>query len=250
MKCVAGHQPNAYPYGGFFAKADYVDEFVIVDVTQYVRKEYHNRNRIKLLDGKAHWLTIPVLTSGNYGDSIREIRIDNTKKWRRKHRRTLELNYAKAPYFEIYYPEIKDLLDAEWEFLAEYNTALIDLCFRLLGIKTKYSIASEIGIEGSATELIVDICRKTGADTYLHGMHSRDYVDFNVMKNAGIKSMVQSFRSLEYTQTSTPSQYVHSRYPLQLRKKKYGYYQKWKLLAADLNPVACRGDISVIPKIS
>ena len=48
MTCAAGHQPNLYPYGGFFAKADAADVFVVVDNTQYVPKEYHNRNRVRL----------------------------------------------------------------------------------------------------------------------------------------------------------------------------------------------------------
>jgi len=44
MSSVAGHQPNLFPYPGYFAKAAAVDTFVIVDTTQYVKKQYHHRN--------------------------------------------------------------------------------------------------------------------------------------------------------------------------------------------------------------
>ena len=70
----------------------------------------------------------------------------------------------------------------------------------MLEISPKVQIASELEIEGKATELILDICRKTGSDSYLHGKHSRDYVDFQVLENAGINNYIQDYNPLPYPQ--------------------------------------------------
>lgn len=202
MICVAGHQPNLYPYGGFFAKAASVDKFVIVDNTQYVKKQYHNRNRIKLKNGNAVWLSIPVINSGRYKQAINEVEIDSQQNWTKNHQKTLFLNYKKAPNFDKYFPGIETLLNRKWTRLVDFNLAFIRYCFNVLEIDTPLYVASEESICGNSSELIYNICLKTDADAYLHGKHSRDYVDFNLLRERGITNYIQDFKSIEYPQSS------------------------------------------------
>ncbi len=202
MSCVAGHQPNLYPYAGFFAKAASVDCFVIVDNTQYVRKEYHNRNRILFRDGSVRWLSIPVRNAGRYKQKILEVEIDGGKPWRRMHERTLLVNYKPAPWFDWFFPKLVGLWEREWRLLVDYNIAFIELCFEAMGVDTPVLKASGAGISGAATELIADICRATGSDTYLHGKHACDYVDFASLESRGIKNLIQDYQSVEYLQTA------------------------------------------------
>ena len=202
MCIVAGHQPNLYPYAGFFAKAATVGKFVIADTTQYVKKEYHNRNRIKLLNGKTAWLSIPVKNSGNFKQKINEAEIDNSVNWRKKHEKSLLVNYRKASYFKTYAPEFSALYAENWRMLSDFNTAFIELCFKLLGITTPLYKASELGVTGASTSYILDICRKTSSDTYMHGRHAYDYVDFTMLKDQGIKNIIQIYDAVEYPQVS------------------------------------------------
>ncbi len=204
MRCVAGHQPNLYPYGGFFAKAASVDHFVIADMTQYVKREYHNRNRVKLPGGRAHWLGIPVKTTGRLTQRLKEVLIEPGASWRRTHMRTLETSYGKCAHFERYYPPLRELLARDWERLADFSGAVILRAMELLGIATPVSFASALGCEGKASELIVAICRKTGGESYLHGMHARDYVDFALLEREGIKSFIQDWTAVEYPQPWGP----------------------------------------------
>ncbi len=202
MSLVAGHQPNLYPYGGFFAKAASVDVFVIVDNTQYVKKEYHNRNRIKLSDGTVQWLGIPVKNAGRYKQPINAVEIDNSKNWRHVHERTLYLNYRKAAYFDFFYPRMEEMLRKEWIMLADFNISFIRMCLEVLEIRTRLKIASAEGISGVSTLLILDICRKTGSGSYLHGKHSLDYVDFELLRKEGIANFIQEFNAPVYGQVS------------------------------------------------
>jgi hypothetical protein len=200
MKFVAGHQPNLYPYAGFFAKLISVDEFVIVDNVQYVKKEYHNRNMLKFSDGTSKWLSIPVKNSGRYKQDIKSAEIDDKYDWRKLHLRTLELNYRKTAFFDEFFPSMRELFVKDWTMLSDYNIAFIRKSMEYLGITTPLTIASEKEICGEAHELILDICRKTGAESYLHGIHGLDYVDFDFLSANGVASLIQVFVPIEYPQ--------------------------------------------------
>ncbi len=203
MSCVAGHQPNLYPYAGFFAKVANVDKFVIADNTQYVKKEYHNRNRIKLIDGSIHWLTVPVRNSGKFKQKINEAEIENSQNWRRKHEKTLYVNYRKSPFIDLYFEEFQALWRKEWHLLSEYNIAIIKLCLKLLDISTPVALASEMKISGNSTGYILDICKKSKCNAYMHGKHAYDYVDFQCLEENGIANFIQTYSAVEYHQTST-----------------------------------------------
>lgn len=203
MSCVAGHQPNLYPYGGFFAKIASVDKFVIVDNTQYVKKQYQNRNRIQLHNGRVQWLSLPVKNAGHYKQKINEVEIDGSSGWQKKHAKTLLVNYKKSVFFQEFFPQLEELYNTEWQMLAGFNIAFIKLCLSYLNIKTPIYLASDLNISGMASSLILDICRKTSSDTYLHGFHSRDYVDFEFLKSAGINNKIQDFHSMAYPQNGT-----------------------------------------------
>ena len=96
---VAGHQPEFIPYMGFFSKISKADVFVIVDHIQFNKKYFQNRNKIKTREGWM-WLTVPVITKGRFEQKIREVEINNSLNWQRKHWASITLNYQKAPFFK------------------------------------------------------------------------------------------------------------------------------------------------------
>jgi len=58
---VAIHQPHYWPWLGYLKKMKEADIFVYLDEAAYTKNGFINRNKIQI-DGKDHWLTIPVLT--------------------------------------------------------------------------------------------------------------------------------------------------------------------------------------------
>lgn len=201
---LTGHQPNYLPYAGFFDKIARSAKFVIVDQVQFVKRGpfgwiHRNRIRTPSPDGW-EWLTVPVQTSGRFDQSIRDTRIDAALPWARKHWKTLEWHYRKAPYFGDYAPELRAIYDRKWEWLWELNVELIRLVLRWLGIDRPIVLQSEIGAAGKAGDLVIDLCRRTGADAYLSGMHGRDYLDPAEFDRAGIRLVFQEYRPNEYPQ--------------------------------------------------
>ncbi len=203
---VAGHQPNYLPYLGFFHKMAQVDTFIILDNVQFVKGGpfgWMNRNKIRTREGWI-WLTVPVLTKGKFAQRIMDVNINSTISWKRKHWRSIWLSYNKAPYFNKYADLFYETYDREWEKLVDLNEALILQIKEAMGIKTRILRASTLGVEGKATELIINICEKLGADQHLYGVHGRDYVDVNLMREKGIESLFQEFHHPQYHQLYEP----------------------------------------------
>ena len=200
---AVGHQPNYLPYLGIFAKVAQADVFVIVNNVQFVKRGrfgFQNRTRIRTHEGWA-WLTVPVLSKGKYHQQISETKINNAAPWRRKHWRSIQLNYRSAPCFEEYAGFLEALYQNEsFGFLQDLNIKIIRYLLSALRIDVDVLIATEAGIQGKATDLIIDICKKTGADTYLHGKHGADYADFAGIESAGIKNLVLDYEHPTYEQ--------------------------------------------------
>lgn len=200
---VTGHQPNYLPYLGFFHKIYHADHFVIVDNVQYVKRGpfgWMGRNQIKTVSG-AQWLSVPILVKGKFEQKISEARIEPDLPWARKHWKSLLVNYGKAPYFSKYADFFEEAyLKKNWEFFVDLSCHMIRYLLQSFGITKPISKASELGAEGKADELIIDLCKKTGADTYLHGKHGRDYIDPAKFDGAGIRSLYQEFEHPVYRQ--------------------------------------------------
>ena len=53
------------------------DELILLDNVQYTRRDWRNRNLIKV-DNGTKWLTIPVIVKGKYYQQIHEILLGQT----------------------------------------------------------------------------------------------------------------------------------------------------------------------------
>lgn len=152
---------------------------------------------------KAAWLTVPVLSKGKFGQLIGNVGVNNDVAWGRKHWRAIEDNYAKAPYLNQYRASFEELYSKKWDKLVDLNTALIRLITGLLGInKTQFLMASELGVSGKSTDLLIDICKVIGADEYLSGTGgSLVYLDKEQFKAGGINLKYSDFKHPVYPQS-------------------------------------------------
>lgn len=200
---LTGHQPNYLPYLGFFHKLAYSDVFAIVDNVQFVKRGtfgWMNRNRIRTKDGWM-WLTVPVLTKGKYHQLIIETKINNDLPWARKHFNAIYHNYHTAPYFKKYSGFFEDIYKRRWDNLVDLNIEIILYIIKELGVKIKKIVkCSDIGVKGKASEYVIDICKRLNADTYLSGLHGKDYLDEKLFLEENIKLSYQEFVHPVYKQ--------------------------------------------------
>ncbi len=202
---LTGHQPNYLPYLGFFHKIAKADAFVLVDTVQFVKRGpfgWIHRNRIRSSGPEGWmWLSVPVLTSGKFDQSIQEARIDDRSAWRRKHWRSLQLAYGRYPHFAEHAPFFEALYAREWERLSLLSEEIIRYLMKAFGLSTPFHRASDLaGLQGRAGDLILDLCARLKADAYLSGVHGKDYLDPAAFERAGIRLEFQAFTHPEYSQ--------------------------------------------------
>ncbi len=198
---VAIHQPEAFPWLGFFHKMHLADVFVILDTVQFEKNNVQNRNKI-LASGKPTWLTIPLLKHSSDA-RISDIRINWQSPIIKKHLTTLRQNYAKHPHAPKTLEFLENHYAKKHEKLADFNLDLILALKEKLGIKTEIKRASELSLSGKAkggTDVTLEICKVCGADTYLSGSGAKAYLKTEEYDKAGIKVIFQKFTHPEYPQ--------------------------------------------------
>ncbi|MBI4722404.1 MAG: WbqC family protein [Candidatus Stahlbacteria bacterium] len=202
---VACHQPNYLSWLGIFHKLKSADVFVVLDVVQFPRgTSFVNRNRIKTPNGQL-WLTVPVKKKGLGLQSIYEVEIDNTHNWRKKHLWSLVHSYKRAPYFYDYIEYLEKIYENEWTKLIALNLELLNKISEWLGIGTKIICSQELFKETKETiptgsDLIIQICKSLGAETYLSGAGGKKYIDIEKFKVQGIKVKYNSLVLKAYPQ--------------------------------------------------
>lgn len=196
---VTIHQPEHIPWLGFFNKVEQAELLVLLDVVQYRKNYFQNRNRILGPDGTI-WLTVPVLTKGHMSKTIKDMEINNATSWRDKYWKSIYYNYKKHPYFADYAPFFEETCKREWQLLVELNEYIIRYFLDVLGIKTEVLRASEMGAEGTRSELLLDICLRTNATAYLAGQHGKDYLNETIFAEQDIQVMHHQFVHPVYPQ--------------------------------------------------
>ena len=197
---VTIHQPQYLPWLGYFDKADRADIFVLLDNVQYTKNDWQNRNKIRTSQG-AQWLTVPIIS--NLGQKISDVKIDNTKNWRKAHLNAIKLNYRKAPFYNQYIAQIESLYDQSWTHLVDINIAFIEKIIGWLNIQTKIVRASSYHAAEESTQRLVDLCVHFKADTYLSGADGGKYLAFEKFAERNIEVQTQNYQHPVYSQLWT-----------------------------------------------
>ncbi|MBL7198465.1 MAG: WbqC family protein [Candidatus Omnitrophica bacterium] len=203
---LSAHQPNYLPYAGFFHKIANCDTFAIWDTVQFVKRGtfgWIHRNRIKTHNG-CIWLTVPILSKGKYKQLIIDTYVNNDIPWQKKHWRSIYLNYSKAPYFNKYSDFFEEFYKKKWDKLADLSEVIIRYIVDILAIRTKIVKCSNFKLNSHGTDLIIDVCKKIGADTFLSGKHGKDYLDEEKFNENNIKLIYQNFKHPCYKQLFEP----------------------------------------------
>jgi WbqC-like protein len=203
-KTVAILQSSYIPWKGYFDLIRRADEFILYDDAQYTRRDWRNRNRIKTPGGPI-WLTIPVEVKGKYLQAIKETRVSD-RGWNRRHWRSIQASYARAPHFGTCKPLLEDLyLGCESSSLSEINHRFISRFCDILSIKTPITWSMSYQLAGDRTERLVALCRQAHATAYLSGPSARAYLETKAFEDAGIAVRFMDYDGYpEYAQLYPP----------------------------------------------
>ncbi|HHX8751249.1 TPA: WbqC family protein [Morganella morganii] len=198
------HQPESYPWCGFFNKMMNCDKYVILNSVDFRKNYYQNRNRI-LTKNNSIFLTIPVNKSSN--KKINEIEISNDL-WKQKHWTTILQTYNKSPFFYEIKNGLEILIKNSGTNLSEFNISIILYFKKLLSIDCDIILSSELNLVTSSSELILDICKTVGASTYISGRDGREYLSEKDFIDNSINIIYQDYNIEPYTQFNNKNEFI------------------------------------------
>jgi hypothetical protein len=184
---LSASQPYFAPFPGFFYKAWMSDLFVILDDVQFPQgTTWISRNRFKSHQGTL-WITVPVWKKGLGLQKVREVRICHEGRWAKKHLESLKTAYRKAPYLPEHLEFLEQLFSEKHEMLSELNLAVIHYLMRVLSIKTKLALLSDLNVPSTGNRRLVDLCTKLGASRFLAQSPAKKFLDERSFHDAGIE---------------------------------------------------------------
>jgi hypothetical protein len=192
------HQPNFFPWLGYFDKIKNSDKFVILDDVQIQKTGSTYTNRVALnIDGISKNFTAPIIKNSLQINEIEFVK----NNWRDKFIKTLQANYAKSRNFKIYKDFIFELISNKENYLALYNENIILRICELLNIDTQYIVkSSDINLTSTSTQRLIDICHKVDCDTYISGSGGDNYQEQELYDKYNIKLTYQEYKHPIYTQ--------------------------------------------------
>lgn len=179
---VAIHQPNFFPFIGFFHKLYRADAFVFLNDVQISKQSY--TQRVKIPSG---WLTVPI-GKGQSHRSIEDVKIQGNQFWKIKILDKLENDYKQSPYFnQVHEMVSKVIVDSE-DSVQRLNLSSIIAVASFLGIDTSHYMSSHLNYDPShnPTQRIVNILKALNSSTYLTGPGGIGYMDTTILTYHGV----------------------------------------------------------------
>jgi hypothetical protein len=200
---LTAHQPVYLPWLGLFHKIALSERFCIFDIAQYQTKDFNNRNKIKT-NTVPIWLSVPVESKDHFDKKLCDIKIINNG-WNRKHFKSIDLAYRKAPFYTDYIGRLESILAiTTYTYLVDLNLATLEFGLKSLGISVPIVTASSYDFQGNKSELVLDMCKKLGASEYIFGAQGRDYADVDSFASCSIKPHFQEYKHPVYPQLHGP----------------------------------------------
>ncbi len=201
-KVVAIHQPNFFPWLGFFDKIIRSDIFVFLDDVQFPKKGGAWANRVKLLiAGEARWVTAAIERNYSGTRSIQEMQFQSKTQWREKFLKSIEMNYRRHPFFEETIKVVESLVQNFDLNIAKYNIHAITCILRELGVNTeKLRCSSDFNVQENSNEMLCVLTSLNGGSIYMCGGGAEEYQDELVFVKHGLKLQYQNFSHPVYPQ--------------------------------------------------
>ena len=131
---------------------------------------------------------------------IKSVRPKYELKWREKHLRTIEMNYAKAKFFKEVFPELRDVFMVDYPNVAALNIAINEYIAGKFGIKPKFVLSSDLNIYTKREEKVIDLTLAVGGTRYISGNGARAYQEESHFTDRGVELWYLDYKPIEYPQ--------------------------------------------------
>ena len=192
------HQPDFFPYFGFFNKINKSNIYVVMDKVQLSKSGWTHRDKIKTTK-EINWITIPIKNIKKK-QLIKDCLIDNDINWKKKHLDIIGQNYKGSKFVNEGIDLIRDLYKLNTNYLFEFNFNIINKLFEILKINVETQLLSELAVSGDKSQLLINILKKVGSNKYMSGEGAKNFIDLKLFRNNNIEIIFNNFKHPVYEQ--------------------------------------------------
>ena len=158
-------QPYFLPYIGYWQLINLVDQFVIYDDVNFIKKGFINRNSI-LVNNNSFLFTLPLIKASQ-NKKINEIFLNGTNK---KLIKTIYESYKKAPFFDVIFPMIEEIFHYDEKCISRFIVFSLKRISEYLNIKSNFIFSSSINYNKSynSQNKLIDICKVLDTKHYIN----------------------------------------------------------------------------------
>ncbi len=198
-KIVAIHQPNYFPWLGYFYKIVAADVFVFHDMVEHSKRYPTRRTSVrKSANGdEAYWLTVPLKKHSDFA-LIKDLEIDHSQDWPGKHLRKLQDTYQRAPFGEPGLEKLKAWFAQASRFqqLADWNIFLIKNLMEALQIERQTMRSSALDAPPKGALGNISIVKQVGGTSYLSGAGGANYQSESDFSTQNIQLVYSDYNRL------------------------------------------------------
>ncbi len=173
---ISIHQPNLFPWVGYFEKINYSDIFMFLDDSLVHKKNLDLLNRSSfIINNKKKFFSIPIKRNFLI-KNISEIEIDDPISWKIKFINSLNENYKKKLFFDEVMYLVKDILSFDSYLMAEFNINSIKKLIKILNINVRINCSSDFNLKSSSSQKILELVKLNNCNEYISGLGGRNYL--------------------------------------------------------------------------
>lgn len=172
-------QPTYLPWAGYFDLMDQADVFLFLDNVQMQKSSWQTRNRIKTHQGELYLSLDRYKSADGVLPTLAQARLNEQQQWRKKHLKSIENAYSRAPYFEPVFALLSEgLAFSAPQTLADLNIGLITALARAMGINTVLERSSQLQpVSSDRIERLANLCLLQQCQRYLSPRGAWDYFE-------------------------------------------------------------------------
>lgn len=192
------HQPDFFPYYGYFNKIYKSNVYIVMDNVQLSKSGWTHRDKIKT-NKEVNWITIPIKNIKKK-QLIKDCLINNDVNWKKKHINMIKENYKNSKFINEGIEIINDLYKLNTNYLFEFNFNIINKLFEIFKINVDIKLLSQLDLNGEKSELLVKILKKINSNLYLSGEGAKNFIDLDLFKYNNIEVVFNNFNHPIYEQ--------------------------------------------------
>jgi hypothetical protein len=196
---VSIHQPNFFPWMGYFDKINRSDKFILLTSSLRSKSDkYLTRTKIINNNSKLQYLSTPL---GIKQIPINQLIMPADHQWKTKLLNIIKESYRDSNHFDEAYNDIKEHLLCEYEYFSDYSINIIKFIISKLNIDTELYIDTDFNQDfGISNQRNIALCKKVGGDIYLSGNGAKVYNDNKLYRDNSLDLIYQDYIAPKYVQ--------------------------------------------------